>query len=254
MIVFLTSSPTGPLDNSRMVNGLDYKNQLIENLHKYWKPAAKCLMITAAPADPDFNNRIQDDMIGILFRCGFPFKTVDMWDDRTKDFSEETLCSYDVIFLCGGHVPTQNAFFKRIGLREKMKHFDGLVIGISAGTMNSADVVYAQPEHEGESVDPAYNRYPTGLGLTKVNILPHYQMTKNFELDGRRLFEDITYEDSYGKWFLVLPDGSYLLSVHGQETVWGEAYVIADGRLEKICEDDQILEVNHGEMCLGKGQ
>ncbi len=243
MIVFLTSSPTGPLDNSRIVNGLDYKNQLIENLRKYWKPKAKCLMITAAPADPDFNDRIQDDMIGILFRCGFSFEKVDMWDDRKADFSEEMLCSYDVIFLCGGHVPTQNAFFQRICLREKIKNFKGMVIGISAGTMNSADIVYAQPEHPGESIDPAYERYPEGLNLTKINILPHYQMTKDYELDGRRLFEDITYEDSFGKWFLVLPDGSYLLSVHGQETVWGEAYVIADGTLRQICEDDKTMDL-----------
>ena len=43
MVVFLTSSPTGPLDNSRFVDGVDEKNYLIENLGKYWKENMKCL-------------------------------------------------------------------------------------------------------------------------------------------------------------------------------------------------------------------
>ena len=43
MVVFLTSSPTGPLDNSRFVDGVDEKNYLIENLKKYWKDDMKCL-------------------------------------------------------------------------------------------------------------------------------------------------------------------------------------------------------------------
>ena len=37
MVIFLTSSPTGPLDGSRKVNGLDKKNYFVENLRKYWK-------------------------------------------------------------------------------------------------------------------------------------------------------------------------------------------------------------------------
>ena len=41
--------------------------------------------------------------------------------------------------------------------------------------MNSADIVYSQPEEEGEAVDPAYQRFLTGLNLTKTNLLPHYQ-------------------------------------------------------------------------------
>ena len=54
--------------------------------------------------------------------------------------------NYDVILLGGGHVPTQNKFFKEIRLREKIKDFDGIIIAISAGSMNSADIVYCQPE------------------------------------------------------------------------------------------------------------
>ena len=122
-----------------------------------------------------------------------------------------------------------------------MQKYDGLVIGISAGTMNAAEVVYAQPELEGEAVAPEYRRFIMGLGLTKINILPHYQMTKSFMLDGMRLFEDITYGDSNGRRFLVLPDGSYYTCIEGQGTVWGEAYEIADGKMQLICRNGEYL-------------
>ena len=147
----------------------------------------------------------------------------------------------DLIVLGGGHVPTQNAFFQKAGLRKKMRGFEGIVMGISAGTMNCADMVYAQPELPGESIDKNYVRHFEGLGLTKLNILPHYQAVKNSRLDGKRLYEDITYADSMGHSFLVLPDGSYVLGENGHETHFGEAWRIADGRIEKICRDGQTL-------------
>lgn len=104
-----------------------------------------------------------------------------------------------MLILAGGHVPTQNKFFERIRLKEHINNFDGILIGISAGTMNCAEVVYAQPELEGESIDKKYERFLSGLGITNFMILPHYQDIKDDILDGQHLFEDITYPDSYGR-------------------------------------------------------
>ena len=243
MTVFLLSSPTGPLDRSRIVEGFDTKNKLVDNLKQRWADNARCLLISAAPAEAEFADGMRARMMEAMGVSGLPVAAYDIWDDRTEDFSAEVLCSYDVVFLGGGHVPTQNAFFQRIGLRDKIARFQGLVIGISAGTMNSADVVYAQPELEGESVDPEYRRFLPGLGLTKINVLPHYQMIKDSVLDGRRVFEDITYPDSVGRAFYALVDGSYILCENGVETVWGEACRIADGRLELICRENQTLKL-----------
>ena len=241
MITFLTSSPTGPLDNSRIVDGFDDRNRLVLNLRRLWKEASRCLLLPADPDDAEFNDIIRDDMARILNRRGFPHSCFDVWDSRRTDFPRDDLLAYDFILLGGGHVPTQNAFFQKAGLREKMIGFKGIVMGISAGTMNCADEVYAQPELPGESIDPSYVRCLTGLALTELNILPHYQALKNSRLDGRRLFEDITYADSMGHSFLVLPDGSYVLGENGHETLYGEAWRIADGRIEKICRDGQTL-------------
>lgn len=138
-------------------------------------------------------------------------------------------------------MPTQNKFFRRIGLMQAMKGFDGIVIGISAGTMNCAETVYAQPEMPGESISRIYERFLEGLGLTRCNVLPHYQAVKNDMLDGKRLMEDITYPDSVGQKFYALPDGSYILQKDGTVTVYGEAYLVAERKAEKICSDGESL-------------
>ena len=104
-----------------------------------------------------------------------------------------------------------------------MGAWDGIVMGISAGNMNCAELVYAQPELPGEAVSASYQRFIQGLGLTDCNILPHYQAVKEDLVDGLRLMEDITYPDSYGHSFLAIPDG--------------EAYLIEEGQIRRICEN-----------------
>lgn len=241
MILFLTSSPMGPLDHSREVNGMDEMNGFVENLRRFWKPEARCLVISAFPGDDEANDEMQNGMAENVKRGGFSISAFDVWDDRTESYTKESLNSYDVVFLGGGHVPTQNAFFRRIGLKEMIQDFEGIVIGISAGTMNSADLVYVQPELEGEAADSGYVRFLKGLGLTQANILPHYQMVKDSWLDGMRLYENITFGDSYGQEFLVLPDGSYLMAYGGEELLFGEAWLIRNGRIEKISEEGQSM-------------
>lgn len=115
-------------------------------------------------------------------------------------------------------------------------------MGISAGSMNCADIVYIQPEEPGESV-PEFPRFAPGLGLTDVNILPHYQKVKDNYLDGLRLFEDITYADSMGNCFFALPDNSYFYQDDEQLLLFGEAYRLSNGILEQICETDSCLNM-----------
>lgn len=237
MIVFLTSSPSGSLDDSHIVYGLDKMNHFVDNLRKYWRDGAKCLMISASPDEYEGNDQMTAFFADAFKDAGLFWSEFLLWDGRDEVMPKEELHTYDLIILGGGHVPTQNQFFYEIGLREKLQGFQGMIIGISAGTMNSADVVYAQPELPGESVDPHYVKYLEGLNLTKNQILPHYQMVKDYMLDGKRLYEDITFADSYGNNFLVLPDGSYLMSIDGEESVWGEAWRLSDGVMRKISEN-----------------
>ena len=80
-----------------------------------------------------------------------------------------------------------------------------------------------------------------GLGLTKLNILPHYQQAKYYTLDGMRLYEDVTFADSMGECFYVFVDGTYLLIEDGETTLYGQAYRLCDGKMEQISQLGDIL-------------
>lgn len=239
MIVFLTSSPSGPLDVPNYDKLLDEKNGFVMNLRQFWKPQMHGLIIAAAPDSFAGNDEMRDFFEQAFRNSGVPVEKFELWDDRSHDITAEELEQYDMIMLSGGHVPTQNRFFERIHLREKINGYHGIVLGVSAGTMNSADVVYAQPELPGESMDSRYVRWIRGLGLTDIMILPHYQMMKDFMLDGKRLFDEITYGDSFGKSFIALEDGSYIRIMEGETVLYGRAHRIQDGVLTTICEEGQ---------------
>lgn len=196
--------------------------------------ALTALLITSDPAEPARTAHMAAELRETLERSGF---TVERFDalDGANDADAPSLCAAaDLIFLAGGHVPTQNAFFRRIGLRALLAGFAGVVVGISAGSMNSAETVYAQPELPGESTDAAFVRFLPGLGLTTKQIIPHYQAIRDELLDGRRLFEDITYPDSFGREFFAIPDGSYLRIDGSGERFFGEVRRIADGVCARV--------------------
>lgn len=241
MTVFLTSSPSGPLNKPNYDKVLDEKNGFVKNLKNCWKPEMRGLIVAADPDAYDRNDEMKDFFFQAFSHSGVPVTEFDIWDHRRRQPDREMLASYDVVVLGGGHVPTQNRYFEQIHLRECLEGYGGIVIGVSAGTMNSAGVVYAQPELPGESVDPDYRRFLHGLGLTEVMVLPHYQMVKDFMLDGKRLMEDITYADSHGRKFLALEDGSYLMITDGKTRLFGRAHRIADGVLTTICKDGESI-------------
>lgn len=142
-------------------------------------------------------------------------------------------------------MPTENAWFHKIRLKERIRSFRGIVIGISAGTMNCADIVYAQPELEGESKDAGYERFIEGLGLTDTNVIPHYNQLIDSMLDGKKLFEEITYPDSENRAFYCLTDGAYIRKDTGtnKEMLYGESYLIADGEIGLICKNGGEFEI-----------
>ena len=240
MIAFLTSSPCVCNAPKAIINP---ENDFLDNLRSCLPPDPRCLFICSNPDSPYLTDKFGYEMAKAFEEAELAFSDFRVLDRRTQKDAQLLIWESDLIILAGGHVPTQNAFFQEIGLREMLENYQGVVMGISAGTMNSAERVYAQPEEAGES-DPDFQRFLPGLGITEVNVLPHYQQVKDYLLDGKRLFEDVTYADSMGECFFAFVDGTYLLIDEGQTWLYGEAYCIQDGQIEQISEvgDVVILE------------
>ncbi len=126
-------------------------------------------------------------------------------------------------------------------MKEKLQNYQGLILGISAGSMNAAEEVYAIPELDGEADDKNYKHFINGLGLVDVNLLPHYQLMKDETVDNKKVIEEIACKDSIGKCFYGLCDGSYLLINQHKKEIYGEAYQIKDGTISKISENNKTI-------------
>ena len=243
MILFMTSSPC----DDNVPAGVQLpciffeKNTFVDNMRAHWKPDSRLVVICSDP----YNFPLNDEMCDTFTKCfnydGMTVSSSIMLDSRNERDAASILALSDAVMLGGGHVPTQHEFFERIGLKKLLREYTGVIMGVSAGSMNCTDVVYAQPELPGESTDPDYRRFIPGLGLSRVQVLPHYQMVKDNILDGKRLYEDITFGDSYGRSFYVLVDGSYVMRRDNTYTLWGEGYRIRDGRMTQICREGKHI-------------
>ncbi len=236
---FITSSPfREDVDRPTFSDANGFVDRVRASLPEY----PRCLYICSSPDLRDLNCQFGADIFMAFANAGIHFSSYHVLDGFNADQAAELVSGSDLIVLAGGHVPTQNAFFRQIRLRELLCGFEGTVMGISAGSMNCADIVYSQPEEPGES-SPEFQRFRPGLGLTQVNILPHYQKCKNDILDGLRLFEDITYADSMGHTFYVLPDFSYVLDNGREAMLFGEGYRIRDGILELLTRTGEMYRI-----------
>lgn len=242
MKAILTSCLGGyyKVDGKRLPGPIAEANGFCDQLKKIWPENARVLMICAGPFAFEKNDSVLYCIKESLPMSGFSVSSVEMCDARTESKADD-ISRTDVIILTGGHVPTQNAFFKKTGLKEKLKGYEGIVLAWSAGSMNCADTVYAAPELDGEALDPGFKRWIPGLGITKVNIFPHFEMLRDDVLDGLRVVEDITFADSMGHEILALNNGSYIVVDEDKETLFGEAYRILDGKMELICSDGESI-------------
>lgn len=178
------------------------------------------------------------------FDMTMPFENYVILDGRNEECAESLIRQADLIILAGGHVPTQNKFFKKIGLKELLSKSSALILGMSAGSMNCEEIVWCPPELEGESLDKNFQKYFSGLGYTDLKILPHYDNYEGLILDGKDYLKDIIMPDSFSHEILAINDGSYIVIKEGTTTLFGEAYTLKDGKETRVCSHEQSVRLN----------
>ena len=245
MILYLTSSAFTCADPvTHKGCKLNPQNGFVDSLRKNWKkdrPMAG-LIITADPAAYEMNDGMCKDFLNSFRKEDLAMSGMMVLDGRNADQAGRLIRQSDLIILGGGHVPTQKDFFESLNLKKRIKDFEGIVIGISAGSMNCAKTVYALPELEGEAINPEYQRFFPGLGMTDVMIIPHMNQMRYELLDGLQVIEDIAFGDSCGRAFCLMPDGSYICEHNGKTRLFGEAYIICDERMEQICSEGSSID------------
>lgn len=235
MNVILTSDIMSP--DKRQLNS---QNGFVDKIHEYVDDI-NCLYIPSNPYRQFLTNTISSHHKRAFEKSGFTVKSWDVFSLFQKNKLKKLISNANLIILAGGHVPTQNKFFHDIRLKQCIKDYQGLVIGISAGSMNAAAEVYAQPENFGEVKSTHYRRFLKGLGIVDISVLPHYKEIKHQRIDNQRIMEDVTLPDSYGKKFYAIEDGAFIIPTENK--IYGNCYVIKDGNIKKVCNTGQSVNL-----------
>ena len=217
------------------------KNHILDNLKKHIKNYDNFLLVASDPTNTEEND-IRAKVTFDSFALTLPFQNYQLLDSRNVDKTKDLVDSADLIILSGGHVPTQNKFFQEIDLANILKNKkNGVILGISAGSMNMAETVYCPPEEEGEAIDLNFARFFAGLGLTNINIMPHRTYCYNTPVDNKNVFREFIVPDSHQTYIVAIEDGSYILVDNNKSTLYGEGYLVHNGIEKKICNDNEKI-------------
>ncbi len=235
MVIFLTSSfiPYQEDGSYEKKEPLDCYG-FFDDLKSEWRGALNLLYVPCNPSATKDNELQKKQILDAFEYAGLEVKTVKSLVEKSKNTLPKLIAWADVIYLAGGHAPSQLAFMKRIGLREALVNFDGIVIGMSAGSINAAYSAYLMPELEGEAADPNYVRFSDGLDLTNIQMIPHSEAMKGKQIDGMDFINDVVLPDSYGRRFYLVSDGSYFKIKDGKTSFIGEGEIIEDGVISPL--------------------
>ena len=131
--LFLTSSPCGHDGAIFEKNG--FRDEVLRQL----KGDVRGLYITSSPDDFYGSECASEGIRTALEACGVKIVRWTLLDRRNITQAHALVKDSDLIILGGGHVPTQHRFFKEMLLRDALIAYEGVLITISAGSMNCAD-------------------------------------------------------------------------------------------------------------------
>lgn len=231
MVLFLTSNIGGiKKENGQKIPVEFYsKNQFLLNMKKSLKNNKKFVLIASNPFNFEQNDKFLEMDIEALKLSNLSFDECLILDNRNKTKVSEVLKDSSLIFLCGGNTYIQNQFFNEIDLKNYIKELDSTIVGISAGAINSADIVFNSPEEDNDLSNPYIL---VGLGLTEFNIEPHFDIHNDNILQMKSILDE-----SYKRVIYGLPDGSYIVG----NKVYGKCYKIYQGNIEIICNDNECF-------------
>ncbi len=236
------------IKGEKFPNEVDNTNGIVDQIKQLMSANSGILYIAASPDDSEKVDSYASLIFNGLKLSGITFSEYFVLDNRTKNNASEYVKKSNVIFLSGGDTYVENEFFKQIRLKELLRDFDGIVIGQSAGSINMAESVYNSPE-EGDLSEPIYFE---GLGLSNINIEPHFVLDTT-EFDEMQLYQrNHQLEESKRRPIYALCDGSHILETDESIIIYGKSFLIKDGIITQICNDKQSFDIGTGKKTLGK--
>lgn len=249
MIKFLTSDfkMYKKIDGIKIPNEIDNTNSIVNQIKENLNKNNTILFIASSPNDVEKTESYSSILFEALKLSGISFNNYIILDSRNKEQAKELISNADLIFLSGGSTYTQNLFFKEISLSELLLEFNGVLIGQSAGALNMSKEVFNSPEELDES-EPIYF---DGLGLTDINIEPHFELQYDISSQEEKFQRDTILEESNKREIFGQCNGSHIIIDENDNiVVYGETYLIKNGNIQLICKNGEKLSINNNSIKL----
>lgn len=231
------------IDGIKIIRPMNNENGIVDLLNNILKKRQKvvfvCSDLNSTPDSVENYVRIFFDSMKMV---GIEFNEYCVLDGTKIDKAEEYIKNADLVFLCGGDTYNQNLLFEKIGLRELLSNHSGVILGQSAGAINMATHCFNSPE-DLEDSEPVFFE---GLGLTDINIEPHF-VYDNSKFNEKEIYQrKAIIDESYNRPIYGQCDGSHVfIDDNNVATIYGQTYLIMNGNIEKICDNNQKYIINN---------
>ena len=203
-----------------------------EYLKKDIKNNDTIVFIATTFDDYEKNDLYYNNLIKHFKNIDITFNKAYLIDNRVaKDLAKDYILKSNIIFLMCGDAKKQIDSVKEYDLFEILKSKEGIILGVSAGSMNqSSRVVYKND----------YNNYVIedyeGLGYIDINIYPHLDFNNIDYL--KEVFEVSNYTKT-----VALPNDSFIRIENNNIDFVGEYYTIQNSKI--TMPGHEYIKINH---------
>ena len=203
-----------------------------EYLKKDIKNNDTIVFIATTFDDYEKNDLYYNNLIKHFKNIDITFNKAYLIDNRVdKDLAKDYILKSNIIFLMGGDTKKQIDSVKEYDLFEILKSKEGIILGVSAGSMNqSSRVVYKND----------YNNYVIedyeGLGYIDINIYPHLDFNNIDYL--KEVFEVSNYTKT-----VALPNDSFIRIENNNIDFVGEYYTTQNSKI--TMPGHEYIKINH---------
>ena len=195
------------------VNGFTKKQK--EFLKKDIKNNMNIVFIASSFDNYERNDIKHKELVKLFNDININFNSIYLIDNRIdSNKSKELIKKSDIIFLMGGDPKKEMDSIIEYDLVSDIKTKEGIIIGVSAGSMNQiTNVIYK------DEIDNNILIKYKGLGFFNTNIYPHV------DINNKEYLQEIFEVSKYGK-ILCLPNSSFIRIENNKVDIIGEYYYI----------------------------
>ena len=198
-----------------------FDQRTAETLHSVIRKRDRIACIASDFHAPEATDRFWNMFYAMFQRIGVEFSEAYVVDGRmTPAEARDTVRSADVVWLSGGDTPAEYKNLQEYGLVEILRRHEGVLIGMSAGTLNLARTVLC-PVCNGYERQLIYE----GLGCVDFTVFSHYDLGEV----PREIKELSDIAEIY-----MMTDGSYILCAEGVREFYGHIVRVRHGEVQVV--------------------